>query len=348
MIDNISEQDLTKYNTSAKICGIVIKEIFSKIRLGQMLNVRDLCQYGDDRIQEECNNIYKRETVKGVAFATNISLNDCVGYYIYENGIDEYNTIKPGDIVKVELGVNIGGCIANLGETIIYNVSDNQNNDNKNNDNQKYIELLDELQGDIQKLLIPGNINDDVKIIIESKCTQRGCFPVENTTSFQHLDGQLQTSESKYMVTNYQKYYDDDNDLVVLQNVCFEFEKGDVYTINLVIVPNDIEKDDETVHNYIEKHDPHIYRFNDQYYGLRLKMSREFFSKAKPKHNTNAFNSLPYKDNAKYKVGIKECYQNGILEDYPILYTKDKYPVFHKKFTVIVGDNKCLILKYNV
>lgn len=342
MIGNISEQDLTKYNTSAKICGIVIKEIFAKIRSGEMLNVRDLCDYGDNRIQEECNRIYKRETIKGIAFATSISLNDCVGYYIYENGIDEYNTIKPGDIVKVELGVNISGCIANLGETMIYT-----NDESEENVNKKYLDLLNELQTDVQKLLIPGNINDDVKIIIESKCTQRGCFPVENTTSYQHLDGQLQTFESKYMITNYQKYYDDDDDLV-LQNICFEFEKGDVYTINLVVVPNDTEKDDETVHNYIEKHDPHIYRFNDQYYGLRLKMSREFFSKAKPKHNTNAFNLLPYKTNFKYKVGIKECYENGILESYPILYTKDKYPVFHKKFTVIVGDNKCVTLKYNL
>lgn len=339
----ISQQDLTKYNTCAKICGVIIKEIFSKIRSSEMLNVTSLCEYGDTRIKEECDKIYKRETVKGSAFATNISLNDCVGFYIYEKDMNEYNTIKLGDVVKVELGVNIGGCIANLGETIIYT-----NDESEENINKKYLDLLNELQTDVQKLLIPGNINDDVKIIIESKCTQVGCFPVENTTSYQHLDGQLQTFESKYMITNYQKYYDDDDGLAVLQNICFEFEEGDVYTIALVIVPNDIEQNDETVHNYIEKHDPHIYRFNDQYYGLRLKMSRDFFSKAKPKHNTNAFNSLPYKSNTRDRVGIKECYENGILEHYPVLYTKDKYPIFHKKFTVIVGNNKCVTLKYNV
>ena len=347
MIDKISEQDLTKYNTCAKICGLVIKEIFSKILSSEMLSVTSLCEYGDTRIKEECDKIYKRETVKGSAFATSISLNDCVGYYIYEggneSGTSEYNTIKLGDVVKVELGVNISGCIANLGETIVYT-----NDKSEENVNKKYLDLLNELQTDVQKLLIPGNTNDDVKIIIESKCTQIGCFPVENTTSYQHLDGQLQTFESKYMITNYQKYYDDDNNLDTLQNICFEFEQGDVYTVSLVLVPNDIEQNDETTHNYIEKHDPHIYRFNDQYYGLRLKMSRDFFSKAKSEHNTNAFNSLPYKNNSRHRVGIKECYENGILENYPVLYTKDKYPVFHKKFTVIVGDNKCVTLKYNV
>jgi len=347
MIDKISEQDLTKYNTCAKICGLVIKEIFSKILSSEMLSVTSLCEYGDTRIKEECDKIYKRETVKGSAFATSISLNDCVGYYIYEGGNEkdtsEYNTIKLGDVVKVELGVNISGCIANLGETMVYTNDKSQENVNK-----KYLDLLNELQTDVQKLLIPGNTNDDVKIIIESKCTQIGCFPVENTTSYQHLDGQLQTLESKYMITNYQKYYDDDNNLAVLQNICFEFEQGDVYTVSLVLVPNDIEQNDETTHNYIEKHDPHIYRFNDQYYGLRLKMSRDFFSKAKSEHNTNAFNSLPYKNNSRHRVGIKECYENGILENYPVLYTKDKYPVFHKKFTDIVGDNKCVTLKYNV
>jgi methionine aminopeptidase len=340
---------LTKYNTCAKICGTIITEITSLINSGKMLNVSALCKYGDLRIKEETDKIYKRENDKGIAFPTSISLNNCVGYYIYEEDRDEYNNIKEGDVVKIELGVNISGCIANLAETIIYTPKQQNLEESSvvslNSSEQKYIDLLNNLQNEIYKILLDGNVNSDVRILIESKCTEAGCFPVENVTSYQHLDSQLQTSESKYIITNYQSYYHDDQ-LAVLPNNSFEFKNGEVYTINLTIIPNNIEQQDETAHNYIEMHEPHIYRYNNLYYGLRLKSSKEFLSNVKKEHSTNAFNCIDYKTKSKYKLGIKECYQNGILENYPILYSKDKKPIFHKKFTVIVGEKRCVKLKY--
>jgi methionine aminopeptidase len=345
----ISEEDLTKYNSSAKICGIVFREIVFKISNNEMLETNLLNEYGDRRILEECSKIYKRED-KNIAFPTSISLNDCVGNYIYQENSNDYNMIKNGDVVKIELGVNIGGCIAVLGETIIYNSQGNQHNNSQENssdkDYNKYLDLLNELSLSIPKMIIPGGLNDDVKIMIESKCTETGCFPVENSISYQHIDGQLVTDDSKYIITNYQKYYDDDDNLAVPENICFEFEPGEVYTINLTVIPNDYEKDDETQHEYYEPHESHIYRFNDNYYSLKLKMSREFCSESKNKHNTNAFNCLPYKKNARWRVGIKECLDNNILDEYPIIYNKDKLPVFHKKFTLVVSDNKCFELKY--
>lgn len=339
----ISDQELTKYHACAKICGIVLKELVQKITTGELLETKLLNEYGDKRINEECEKIYKRD-VKNVAFTTSISLNDCVGNYIYQENNDLYNIIKPGDVIKIQLGVNIGGCIAVLGETIVYKSQDEE----KNKEYKRYLDLLDNLGKTIPKIMIPGNVNDDLKMIIESKCTESGCFPVENTTSYQHLEGQLHTDDSKYIITNYQKYYDEDDNLTGPQNLCFEFEPGEVYTINLVIIPNNYEKDDETTHDYKEKHDPHIYRFNDSYYNLKLRMSREFCSLVKGKYDTNAFNCTPFKTNGRSRTGIKECLENYILETYPILYSKERLPIFHKKFTIVVSNNKCTTLKYNL
>jgi len=340
LTDIISEQDLTKYNTCAKICGIVMNEIIGKIQTGEILNTRDLNEYGDNRIIEECSKIYKRELVKGVAFPTSISLNNCVSNYIYEDGQSEFNTIKQDDVVKIDLGVNLGGCISILGETIIYKTG------NDLDERESYLELLQELSKCIPNLMIPGNTNDDVKIIIESKCTEVKCFPVENTVSYEHFGGQMKSLDSKYIITNYKKYYDKNDYLTVEENVCFEFEKGDVYTINLTIIPNDYEQNDETIHLYKQYHDPHIYKFNDDYKSLRVKMSRDFYTIAKKEHGTNAFNSIPYKTDSRKRVGIKHCLENGLLEPYPVLYSKDNLPVFTKKFTLIVGDGKCVLLKY--
>jgi methionine aminopeptidase len=343
LTDVISEQDLTKYNTCAKICGTIMTEIVSKIQSSELLNTQALNEYGDNRIKEECSKIYKREIIKGIAFPTSISLNNCVSNYIYENGNDEFNMIKPGDVVKIDLGVNLGGCISILGETIIYKNKDEQEHEDTKG---RYLELLDDLAKCIPTLMIPGNINDDVKIMIESKCTESGCFPVENTISYQHLDGQMKSYDSKYIITNYKKYYDNDDYLTVEENICFEFELGDVYTINLTVIPNDYDESDETTHSYKQCHEPHIYRFNDDYKSLRVKMSRDFYAITKKENGTNAFNCIPYKNDFKKRVGIKHCLENGVLETYPVLYSKDKNPVFTKKFTLIVGDGKCVSLKY--
>ena len=340
--DKISEQDLTKYSTSSKICGRIMVELLDQIKNKKMLFIKDLESFADNRIEEECNKIYKKEKIKGIAFPSSISLNNCVGNYLYEDENDEYNYIKNGDIVKIEIGVNLSGCIVNLGETIIY--SDNEELDKELYEKHgKYLELLELLKREIIDNITVGETNDEIKINIESKCTEYGCFPVENTISYQHFNGQLQTDDSKYIICNYH-----DNDNIEygreLDNLCFEFEEGEVYTINLKIIPNDNNNDDETIHKYYNS-EPHIYRFNDTYYSLKLKASREFCSIAKGKHYTNAFNGLEYKKDSKHRLGIRECFENGILEKYPILYSRDKLPIYHKKFTIVVGKEKTVGFK---
>jgi hypothetical protein len=46
-------------------------------------------------------------------------------------------------------------------------------------------------------------------------------------------------------------------------------------------------------------------------------------------------------------MGLKECLNNNILDNYPILYVQPSHvPVITKKFTIIVGKNESKILKY--
>lgn len=341
LTDKISEQNLTKYNTCSKICRVIITELFSKIYEEDTLDVHKLIKYSDTRVIEECNKIYKKETNKGIAFPTSISLNNCAGNYIYEKENDDYNIIKEGDIIKIELGVSISGCIAILGETIIkLNKKDNINgkydNDVNIRNNIKYITFLNELKDDIIDMIKVGETNDEIRIHVESKCTENDCFPLENTTSYQHLNGQLRTDESKFIILNYKREseYEIENggSGEEVENLCFEFEEGDIYTINLII--------SNTQENIcIQLHEPHIYRFNDYFYNLKLKMSREFCSIVKGKHSTNAFDCLPYKEVGKYRVGIREACEHNILEKYPILYNKSGN-VFHKKFTIVVGKDR--------
>ncbi len=329
--NSLSAIERERYNTSAKICGSVYKEIIDKIGSGER-DVKSLCDFGTLRIKNECDKVFKSVKIKGPAFPVSISLDNCVGNYYYQEGYDNFNLISDSSIVKIELGVNIDGCIAVLGET--YQLTPGS---------EKYNEFLKKLQKTVMKIIKVGETNDEVRMNVESLCTEENCFPVENTFSYQHIEGHPKTDISKYIVLNHQKYYDDDDNLAVEPNVCFEFEDNEVYTINLTIVPN--KEDDK--HVYKGKHDAHIYRLNHYRYSLRLKSSRELFSEVTKTHGNNAFYISQY-NTPRERMGIKECHTNGILDDYPIVYESSGLPVYHKKFTVIVQGEKCVLLKYGI
>ena len=351
MVTNkISKDKLANYNSGERICKTVILELFEKMKNKELLDVKKIEDFCNKRILDECELIYDNKNIKFCNLPTSISLNNCVGNYIYSDYEEykRYNYIQNGDVVKIEIGVNISDCIINLGETIVYNdITSSENKDLEillYEKHGKYLELLEILKNDLLEDIKTGETNDEIRINIESKCTEYGCFPINNCTSYQHLDGQVRTDESKYIVCNYKQENDSniniDNNGFYLDNSCFEFEEGEIYTIHLKIIPNDEENNDETKHKYYKLEDSHIYRFNDNYYDLKLKSSREFYSVIKKKYSTTPFNYLEYKNDKKYRLGIKECLKNGILEEYTILYSKDKLPIYHKKFTIIVGKDQ--------
>ncbi len=330
----MSNKCIEYYKTGAKVCGRVYRQILKKLDGGET-DVKSLCEFGTAKINEECKNVCLEETQKGVAIPVTISLNNCVGNYFFEEGNELYNRIKDGDVVKIELGVNIGGCISVLGETYIK--GDHQLG-------KKLVSVLSKLQKKVSKIVKHGETNDEVRVHVEEFCSENDCFPVENCIGYQHLEGQLKTEESKYIVFNHQKYYDEDDNLAVEANLCFEFEEGEVYTVNLTVVPNNTNGEE---HVYKEPHGPHLYRLNNYRYSLKLKSSREFYSKVKAAHGNNAFYSKQCVLSAKDKLGMKECYTNGILDDFPVLYHKNPdMPIVHKKFTLVVLKDSCIPLDY--
>lgn len=331
------QNTLTKYNAAAKICGEVYNKLVELIVSEEMLSVRELCKTGNEMITKECQSIFKKERNKGVGFPVSISLNDCVGNYVYEDNPlqNAYNVIKDGDVIKIELAVNIGGCIAVWADTIVKGDHPNKTSIPR---------FLEELSQKVTTLMKAGETNDEVRIMVESECTKNEVFPIENCIGYQHLSNQMKTADSKYIVFNHQKYYDDEDRLCVEENLCFDLEPGEVYTVNLTIVP-DLSDDDES-HVYKEPHQAHIYRFNDYFYNLKLKSSREFVSQVKNKCGNNAFVLSEHTKSARDRMGLKECWENGIVDNYPVLYHKGKVNVYSKKFTVIVGESKAITLKY--
>ena len=81
------------FNTAGLICGKIFNELKEKIIHNEILNIKELSLYGNNRINEECSLIYKKSTNKGIAFPVSISLNNCLGNFIYEKENERYNHI---------------------------------------------------------------------------------------------------------------------------------------------------------------------------------------------------------------------------------------------------------------
>jgi len=318
--------DLTKYNTSAKICGIVYNKLKDAIFIDSILSVKKLYEIGMNEIQNQCNNVFKKIDRKGPACPISINLNNCVDNFTYNDEL----MIQPDDIVKIKLGVDIDGNIAMYGNTFKYN----------KDEEDSYIMFLTQLKKDVVKNIYAGNTNDEVRIFIESKCTDNGCFPIENCKSIQHDENTSEDDWPKYMILNYEKKYDKD-EYLIQDNECFEFLENEIYTINLTIVPeNDNEK------NIMIKEPGNLYKLTNYHYGLKLKSSRTLYSIINNNHYNNIFDISQYTKDIKLKLGLPECIKNNVIEELPVYYLKNKLPVYSTIFTICVQKKSSLLLKY--
>jgi methionine aminopeptidase len=343
------EVDLTKYNTAARICGDVYNMLKTSILQNDIVDIKTLYNMGMDEITKRCDNIFKSIDRKGVAFPISINLNNCIDNFTYSD-LDSTNVsdlvstnvsiIKLNDIVKIKLGVDIDGCIAMYCDTFIYN---------KENECNTTIDFLHNMKKEIVKQVFPGNTNDELKIFIESKCTDNDCFPLINCKSFEHLDNQIYNTNGKYVILNYKKLYDK-NDYLIHENTCFEFLENEVYTINLAVVPDDgsdnfISENDNGVR--IDLDNTRLHRFNDYFYSFKLNASKQLYSKVFSEHYNNVFDISKYTSDKKLKMGVNECKKMNILETLPVTYTKNKLPVYSCAFTLVVNKDKSLMLKYH-
>jgi len=337
-------------NFANKIARKVYEDVKTRINHeiseNQRANLGAMCAYGNELIINETQNVYKKCKNKGIAFPVSISLNNCVGNYVTEGDVNDVisngavnnvtegdvilkgDVISKGDVVKVELGVAIDGYIGIVGETFV-----------AGGGLEKELEFLDELSKEI--VLRAGDTNDMFRMFIESECTKNNMYPIENCTSYQQFENHLQTDESKYIILNYRKYWDEDDNLVSEENICYELEENEVYTINITCALSDgALSDDQNNLKYKEPIEPRLFRFNETNYQLKLNSSRLFLNEVKSKHRHYAFNITEFLKNPKMKVGMKECFGNGILDAFPILYVTDQnnapVQIIHKKFTVIV------------
>lgn len=332
LLDNTN---LQKYRQAGIIASSVLNNLIQKTKSGTLLY--DLCTLGDKLILDMTSEVYKNINYKGIAFPTCISINNVAGFNC--SNINDKTIIKDGDLVKIELGVHIDGYPALLASTVIIRDNDNIIDEKKSNVLKAAIEASKE----IIKVMKIGNSSFDVMKILDKYAKKYECN-LPYITEMNNCPGIMSYQMSRYIIDGYNE--DDDeyihhvilsknNDYYVFKARDTPFEENEVYAIDILYCSGNgkLNRGDE-LNSLIFK------RNINKRVQLKLKSSRQTL-------NVFGRNSFPInistKLNQRFKLGLKECVEKGIIENYPVMELKKNEVCARIKFTVIIKDKPILI-----
>jgi len=310
---------VTKYKMAAEIVNKVLKEVVDMCKVGS--SVRELCILSDQKLSEETGKAFKKDKklLKGIAFPTCMCVNNVICHY--SPLVTEPDTIlADGDMVKIDLGAHIDGFIAVVAHTIVIGASKSKPVKGRKADAVLAAHLASEAA---LRLVKPGNESYEVTDTVSKIAEAFKCKPVEGMLSHQleqnRIDGE------KTIIQNPTEAQRKEHDK-------YEFELNDVYAVDVLISTGEgqgREKDAKIT----------IYKKTEDTYMLKLKTSREFYSKVAKQFGTMPFNLRSMEDEKKARMGVVECVTHKLIEPFQVLYEKEGETVAQFKFTVLLMPN---------
>ncbi len=272
--------------------GRILKDIFAalKVRPG-------------DRIVDIADTVENEITRKGAmpAFPANISINDIAAHYtpVPNDSI----VVREGDLVKIDLGAQIDGYIADAAVTFCSEKND-------------MIIAAQNAVNAALKLMVPGKKVKDVSEAIESEIESLGLRPVNNLTGHS-LDKYI--FHGPVAIPN------------VRNDIDYEFKVDDVFAIEPFATDGaGSVKDSESCY---------IFRYFKDH-NTRLNEGRQILQLAKKDFSSLPFCERWIKGITpiKFDIGIKQLLAAGAVERYPVLRETGHGKIAQAEHTVIVRD----------
>merc|ERR1719347_1765108 len=280
-----------------------------------------MCIQGDQRLVEETSKAFKKDKklVKGIAFPTCISVNNCICHY--STLTTEADTIfADGDMVKIDMGAHIDGFIAVVAHTLVIGASADSPVTGKKADAILAAHLASEAA---LRLVKPGNETYEVTETVSKIGEAFDCKPVEGMLS--HQLEQNKIDGEKTIIQNPSEAQRKEHDK-------YDFSVHEVYAVDVLISSGEglgREKDAKIT----------IYKKTDESYMLKMKTSREFYSKVGKQFGTMPFNIRNMEDEKKARMGVVECVNKKLIEPFQVLFDKEGCYVAQYKFTVLLMPN---------
>jgi len=322
ILDITSPDVLAKYRLAAEIANRALKLVIEACAVGA--SCVDLCNLGDGAIVDECSKVHNKGKAKvetkdkGVAFPTCISVNEIVGHASAAQG-DE-TVLAEGDLVKIDLAVHIDGWIATVAHTVMCSADAEATVEDgpKRNVVLACAVAAEAIMANVR----PGVTNNQITPLFQQAAEEFGVNVVE---------GVLSHAMKRFVI--------DGNKAIIAKEVKGEqaveeeqFEENDVFSIDIIMSSGEgkpTEKD--------EKKQMVFKRAVDKNYNLKMKVSREIFSKINTDHPTLPFSLREY-DDVRARLGMKECLEHDLFTNYPVLEEKEGEFVAHMKFTILLTN----------
>ncbi len=152
------EKQLKNYEKAGRIAFEVAEEAKKLVRPGES-------------VLEIAETIEKMVEDKGAknAFPTNVSMNDIAAHYTPEK--DDALLVGEKDVVKIDLGAHVEGCIGDIAFTVDFSEQ-----------NGKLVEAAEAALEAAIATVRPGTKTNEIGAAVEKEIVSRGFRPIENLT----------------------------------------------------------------------------------------------------------------------------------------------------------------------
>jgi len=326
---------VTKYKMAAEITNKVLKELVSACTASA--SVRELCILGDRRLTEETGKAFKKDKkiTKGIAFPTCVSVNNCICHF--SPLVSETDVIlADGDMVKIDMGAHIDGFIAVVAHSLVVGSSASNPATGKKADALLAAHLCSEAA---LRLVKPGNetyeVTETVSKIAESfdcKVDISRAQTLDDLFALQPVEGMLSHQLEQNRIDGEKTIIQNPSEAQRKEHEKFEFAVHEVYAVDVLITSGEglgREKDAKIT----------VYKKTDDTYMLKMKTSREFYSKVSKQFGAMPFNIRNMEDEKKARMGVVECVTHRLIEPFQVLFDKEGSHVAQFKFTVLLMPN---------
>mmetsp|Transcript_4475 Transcript_4475/g.10933 ORF Transcript_4475/g.10933 Transcript_4475/m.10933 type:complete len:417 (-) Transcript_4475:839-2089(-) len=332
----------TKYRTAADIANKALQSVLTACKEGA--DIFELCKLGDDTILEETGKVYNKKVAKkgdddkkkggddagkkmdkGIGFPTCVSVNEIAGHFSPLK--NESKTLRSGDIVKVDLGVQIDGFLAQAGHTVLIPPEgDSPSQKGQLNENGKVADRRADVvlaawtgaEAAVRMMQV-GNTNTSVTQVIQQSADEFKCQPVSGVLS--HMLNKNKIDDEKVIIgkeTDDQKVDE------------FTFEVNQAYTLDILMSSGDGKTRETELRHTVYK------RATDHTYILKTAKARQFISEVGKRFPHLPFSLANIEEEQCARVGVAEAKRHQLLHEYPVLTERPGEYIAQFKFTVLL------------
>jgi methionyl aminopeptidase len=281
-----------------KKAGVVAREALALARpmIEPGIKVLDIINAVENHIREHSS---------GTSFPCNLSLNNVAAHYT--SPLNDETVIQEGDLITVDCGSHVEGCIADTAFTVALNP-----------DHQALVKAAEDATNVAIKMMRPGAKLNTIGALIEDTITNAGFKPIKQLTGHQLNEYELHGEKQVPCVAG-------KSEVLV--------EEGEVYAVETFASTGS--------GNITDLPNPTIYQLLPIRVPLRFSGSKQFLGIARKEYKEFPFAERWLAERMKHatlKMAIKELRQNGALIAHPILAEEKGEFVSQHEHTIIITE----------